>query len=510
MGAHRTARRITAACDECGRTTGDRSVTTEDGYTFQRQPDGSWTDGDMTFGSLDEIESQVGIKSLGPGESEYGDQDGRSLCLDCWQEDNAVCAGCDEPFPHSELSPDPTDELRCDKCLADLDLPFSRRPDPQASSAAARAINGIGAGLRAAIEREAMWQSTLHENYDDDFGQWLAYSDMYGLAARLGYATAEEAWRANPTVQGSTDPTDFKVVPDGEQMDMELSAALRWTCESCGSDTETGEPCDCVRRPEARQPELARAVRAARESLDMGDLVIKESPPSMGGMDIYGKGPGYAEDQGDLEKVTFLNERGMEELGEWITSASAAARRIASTNEYFVGEVFMPGMRTDPRHEGRMGHIAIGGDRGDVRASGAHADERDGVAGVTLTDVEFRTSLDLGDLDPEDLMDEVLQVVGESYESIQEDTFAPTRTAVLAPDDTGRLVRRPPAKPMSVDRDVDTEGMEPETCPRCKGHGGVFPADEGEDCNLCDGNGEVFRHPDGSYSNETDRNTYLY
>jgi len=336
MSARRTAKRITAACEECGRTTGDR-VITEDGYTFQRQPDGTWTDGDMTFSSLDEIESQVGVKFLGP----------------------------------------------------------------QAS--ATKVINGVASRLKAAIEKEAMWQSTLHENYDGDFGQWLVYSDMHGLAGRLGFTTAEEAWKANPTVQGSTDPTDFKIVPEGEQMDMELSAALSWTCESCGSDTEPGVPCDCMRRPEARQPAL-KAMKAARVILDMGDLVISESPPNMGGMDIHRK-----VGEGDLEKITFLNERGMDELGEWITNAS----RIA-------------------------------------------------------------------------------------------------RIAILTSDDTGRPVRRPPAKPMSVDRDVDTEGMELETCPRCKGHGGVFPADEGEDCNLCDGNGEVFSHPDGSYSNETDRNTYLY
>lgn len=32
-----------------------RWVRTEDGYTFKEQPDGSWTDGDMTFSSLNEF-----------------------------------------------------------------------------------------------------------------------------------------------------------------------------------------------------------------------------------------------------------------------------------------------------------------------------------------------------------------------------------------------------------------------------------------------------------------------
>lgn len=291
------------------------------------------------------------------------------------------------------------------------------------SRVAVRVIDGIGTRLMAALEREAMWRSTLRDNYDNDFGQWLAYSDMYGLAGRLGFTTAEEAWEANPTIQGSTDPQDFMVVPEDERMELEASAALDDPCESCGSDREPCEPCECRRRPEARQPDLATAVRAARSILDMGDIVIKESPPSMGGMDVYRKGTD-AEDRGDLEKVTFLNERGMEELGEWITNASAIARRIAAANAYFVGEVFMPGMRTDPRNEGRMGRIVIGGDRGDVWAASARADERDGAEGVTLVDVEFRTTLDFGGLGPDDLLDEVVQVVEESYDSIQEDTFA--------------------------------------------------------------------------------------
>ena len=32
-----------------------RKAITEDGYTFTEQVDGSWTDGDMTFETLDEL-----------------------------------------------------------------------------------------------------------------------------------------------------------------------------------------------------------------------------------------------------------------------------------------------------------------------------------------------------------------------------------------------------------------------------------------------------------------------
>lgn len=57
-----------------------------------------------------------------------------------------------------------------------------------------------------------MWTAKLRDNYDNDFGQWKAYSDMYGLATRLGFESAEAAWDANPRIQGSVHPSDFKVV----------------------------------------------------------------------------------------------------------------------------------------------------------------------------------------------------------------------------------------------------------------------------------------------------------
>jgi len=57
-----------------------------------------------------------------------------------------------------------------------------------------------------------MWRARLKDNYDDNFGLWKQYSDIYGLAERLGYDSAQEAWDANPTIHGSANPSDFKVV----------------------------------------------------------------------------------------------------------------------------------------------------------------------------------------------------------------------------------------------------------------------------------------------------------
>jgi hypothetical protein len=54
----------------------------------------------------------------------HPDKAGRALCLGCWQEGNALCAGCERPFPHGELSADEGDDPSmpgdsyCRACLA--------------------------------------------------------------------------------------------------------------------------------------------------------------------------------------------------------------------------------------------------------------------------------------------------------------------------------------------------------------------------------------------------------
>lgn len=55
------------------------------------------------------------------------------------------------------------------------------------------------------------WQGKLQENYSS-FEEFEAYSETYGLAARLGYDDAQEAWDANPIIQGSVNPSDFRKV----------------------------------------------------------------------------------------------------------------------------------------------------------------------------------------------------------------------------------------------------------------------------------------------------------
>lgn len=55
------------------------------------------------------------------------------------------------------------------------------------------------------------WRCRLRENYAS-LNEWRHYSEAYGLADRLGFASPESAWAANPMIEGSVDPSDFRTV----------------------------------------------------------------------------------------------------------------------------------------------------------------------------------------------------------------------------------------------------------------------------------------------------------
>jgi len=55
------------------------------------------------------------------------------------------------------------------------------------------------------------WQCRLRKNYKT-FEEFESYDRNYGIAERLGFVSARVAWELNPTIQGSTDPSDLKTV----------------------------------------------------------------------------------------------------------------------------------------------------------------------------------------------------------------------------------------------------------------------------------------------------------
>lgn len=55
------------------------------------------------------------------------------------------------------------------------------------------------------------WQSRLQKNYCS-IEEFKYYSAIYGIHNRLGFNTAEEAWKANPVIRGSVIPSDLEVV----------------------------------------------------------------------------------------------------------------------------------------------------------------------------------------------------------------------------------------------------------------------------------------------------------
>lgn len=55
----------------------------------------------------------------------------------------------------------------------------------------------------------------LRKNYSS-FQEFEYYSDIYSLADRLGYESAESAWRHNPIIEWSTNPDDYRKAPRRE------------------------------------------------------------------------------------------------------------------------------------------------------------------------------------------------------------------------------------------------------------------------------------------------------
>ena len=71
-------------------------------------------------------------------------------------------------------------------------------------------------------------EGRLQKRYDN-FEEFKGYSAAFGLAKRLGFRTAADAWKANPIVQSSVEPSDF--------------------CKVVGKKRITAKKCPACKRP---------------------------------------------------------------------------------------------------------------------------------------------------------------------------------------------------------------------------------------------------------------------
>ena len=55
------------------------------------------------------------------------------------------------------------------------------------------------------------WQDKLRKVYKS-FEEFEAYCEVYNIHKRLGFKNIKGAWRVNPTIQGSVNPSDLKRV----------------------------------------------------------------------------------------------------------------------------------------------------------------------------------------------------------------------------------------------------------------------------------------------------------
>lgn len=78
------------------------------------------------------------------------------------------------------------------------------------------AIKHLGANIMATVICKSGlrgWRAKLRTVYDS-LEEFKAYAEVYDMPRRLGFRTAEAAWKANPLVEGSTEPRDYRrVIP---------------------------------------------------------------------------------------------------------------------------------------------------------------------------------------------------------------------------------------------------------------------------------------------------------
>lgn len=51
------------------------------------------------------------------------------------------------------------------------------------------------------------YECRLQESYSS----FKYYCEIFSLHSKIGFKTPQEAWEANPVIQGSTNPSDFQI-----------------------------------------------------------------------------------------------------------------------------------------------------------------------------------------------------------------------------------------------------------------------------------------------------------
>jgi hypothetical protein len=82
------------------------------------------------------------------------------------------------------------------------------------------------------------WRMKLQKSYAN-FEDWRSWSTTYSLATRLGFSGAKAAWKANPLIEGSPIPSDFRVVkPDRISRTVSVEQVVK-KLRKIGPGTET-------------------------------------------------------------------------------------------------------------------------------------------------------------------------------------------------------------------------------------------------------------------------------
>lgn len=89
------------------------------------------------------------------------------------------------------------------------------------------------------------WKGKLQDQYES-FEEFERYSETYGLAKRLGFNSAQDAWDTNPVITGGVNPGDYKRIKEttgcscGCTADDKCNESSQCACD-CGVVEESGK-----------------------------------------------------------------------------------------------------------------------------------------------------------------------------------------------------------------------------------------------------------------------------
>lgn len=140
--------------------------------------------------------------------------------------------------------------------------------------------------LTEAVRRGASldedWKMRVRKSYSS-LDELKRYDEIYNIASRLGYSSAEELWEKNPVIAGSVNPSDLRVVQEEEKQPWEMTRDE--FIAQAQADGKKGSPDVPLARSQGDKHENI-VTQAVKDGKAVPDEVLKDYPQFKAGAKV--------------------------------------------------------------------------------------------------------------------------------------------------------------------------------------------------------------------------------